>query len=103
MLEQTGYQVTTTRETSFVSQLAGRLHFDAVVICNSIPINLRESLARELKRLIPALPLVIICGETRNEQDRFRGWAEEIVLAQDGNFQQLIDAIARVVQIEPTI
>lgn len=101
MLEQTGYQVTTTREISLVSQLAGSLRFDAVVICNSIPVFLRESLARELKGLIPALPLIIICGATLNEQERFRGLAEEIVLAQDGKFQQLIDALARVVRIDP--
>ncbi|HKU25682.1 MAG TPA: hypothetical protein VJQ54_09435, partial [Candidatus Sulfotelmatobacter sp.] len=51
VLEEAGYQVTTTRDTGLVSELVAKDHFEAVVICNSVPDYLRENLARELRRL----------------------------------------------------
>ena len=97
VLEEAGYQVTTTRDTGLVSELVAKDHFEAVVICNSVPDYLRENLARELRRLRPTMPLVIICADSATEQERFRHLADEIVIAQQGLSQPLIDAVSRVV------
>ena len=72
--------------------LAHKQDFDAVVVCSSIPLYLRENIVRELKRLRPILPLIVICEE--GEHDCFHGLATEVVYApQKGPQQPLIDAI----------
>lgn len=76
-------------------ELAGKQDFAAVVICSSIPAYLREPIACELKRLRPAIPLIIVCVD--GEYDFFPGWAEEVVMVPpSGSQQALIDAITRV-------
>ena len=42
VIQDAGYQVTTTKEIGVVMGLAGNLDFVAVVICSSIPASLRE-------------------------------------------------------------
>ena len=89
--------MTTTRDTGFVLELVAKDHFEVVVICNSVPAHLRENLARELKRLRPSMPLVIICGDTAAEQERFRHLGDEIVIAQNALSQPLTEAVSRVI------
>ncbi len=73
--------------------LAQKRHFDAVVLCNSIPAHLRENMARELKELKPNLPLVMIC--TADEKSQFRSLADEVVIAEHGVSQPLIEALSK--------
>ena len=95
-IQNAGYQVVTTRETKLVLDLARKQDFDAVVICSSIPLYLRENIVRELKRLRPTLPLIVICEE--GERDCFHGLATEVVYAPEkGPQQPVIDAIRLVV------
>ena len=76
--------------------LAHKQDFDAVVVCSSIPLYLRENIVRELKRLRPTLPLIVICEE--GERDCFHGLATEVVYAPEkGPQQPVIDAIRLVV------
>jgi len=94
LIQQAGYQVTTTKETGLLLELAHKDDFDAVVFCNSIPAHLRESVARELKRLKPTLPLIMVYSDD-DERKRLQGLADELVIA-TGTSQALIEAIARV-------
>lgn len=93
VIQAAGYQVVTTKESSMLLDLASKRHFDAVVLCNSIPAPLRKNIARELKELKPSLPLVMIC--TADEQPQFRSLADEIVIAEHGVSQPLIEAISK--------
>ena len=94
-IQNAGYQVVTTRETALVLDLARKQDFDAVVICSSIPAHLREHIARELKRLRPTQPLIVICEA--GERDCFLDLAEEVVDApHSGSQQPVIAAIRRV-------
>ena|SRR2546430_17713152 len=79
IIQLAGYQVVTTKESDLLLHLAQEQHFDAVVICNSIPLHLRIKSARDLKRLKPSLPLLVIC--VLAEEDTFQGLANAIVVA----------------------
>ncbi len=95
VIQNAGYQVITTKETALVLQVVSKQNIDAVVICNSVPAHLKENIARELKRLKPNLPLIIICSD--HERNRLKNLAEEVVIAPRGASQQpLIEAIGRV-------
>jgi len=94
LIQQAGYQVTTTKETGLLLELAHKDDFDAVVFCNSIPAHLRASVARELKRLKPTLPLIMVYNDD-DERKRLQELADELVNA-TGASQALIEAIARV-------
>lgn len=94
LIQSAGYQVVTTRESNLVLDLATKQHFDAVVLCSSIPALLRKNLVRELKRLKPMLPLVILC--TAAERNEFSNVAAEMVLSEHGVSQPLLEAISRV-------
>lgn len=97
VIQNAGYQVTTTKETDLVVELAGKHNFAAVVICSSVPAYLRQTIASELKRLRPAIPLIIVCVDS--EHDCLRGFAEEVVtVPASGSQQALVDAIARVAE-----
>jgi DNA-binding response OmpR family regulator len=94
LIQSAGYRVVTTRESSLILDLATKQHFDAVVLCSSIPALLRKNLARELKTLKPTLPLVILCSAA--EQNEFSNVAAELALSEHGVSQPLLEAISRV-------
>lgn len=72
--QNSGFDVVTTKEARLALKLVGKQDFDAVVICSSIPLHLRENIALEVKRLRPALPLIVICGD--KERGQFRSLAD---------------------------
>ncbi len=72
MIQAAGYQVVTTKEADLILDIARKGDLAAVVICSSIPTYQKKNVAKELKRLKPALPLVVICSYT--EQAEFQGW-----------------------------
>jgi DNA-binding NtrC family response regulator len=93
ILEAAGYQVITTKESEVLLQLAKAEHFDAVVLCSSIPVHLQEVFVRELKQRKPGLPVVIICPEP--EKERFQKLANATVPAEFGISQPLIEAVTK--------
>jgi hypothetical protein len=48
-----------------------------VVLCNSIPVQLRANLARELKKIRPELPVIAIYSE--NEDQNLRDVADYLL------------------------
>ena len=99
VIENAGYQVVTTKEARLILELATKQNFDAIVICSSIAPFLREQIARDLKRLKPFVPLIIICDHDceKDEQMRLRRVADEVVIAPPTESQQVVlDAIERV-------
>jgi len=93
LIQSAGYQVVTTRESALLLQLAQEQHFDAVVLCNSIPVHLRSASARDLKKLKPNLALIVICAD--GEESDFRDLADEIIRAESGISQPLLEAISK--------
>ena len=93
LIQSAGYQVVTTRESVLLLQLAQEQHFDAVVLCNSIPIRLRTASARDLKQLKLNLALIVICAD--GEESDFRDLADEIIRAESGISQPLLEAISK--------
>ncbi|HVH85779.1 MAG TPA: hypothetical protein VM912_03590 [Terriglobales bacterium] len=93
LIQTAGYQVVTTRESGLLLELVRKKHFDAVVLCSSIPAHLRKNMARELKELKPALPLIVLCSAA--EQRQFQSLADETVIAEHGVSQPLLQAISR--------
>ena len=76
-------------------EIAKKQDFDAVVVCSSIPPFLREQIVRQLKRVKPSMPLIVLCEA--EECDAFKKLAE-IVIAPPGISQQpLMEAIARAI------
>ena len=99
VIQNAGYQVVTTKEARLILELATKQEFDAIVICSSIVAFLREQIARDLKRLKPSVPLIIICDHDceKDEQKRLRRVADEVVIAPPKGLQQIVlDAIERV-------
>lgn len=92
MIETAGYQVITTKESHVLLQLAESEHFDAVVLCSSIPVHLQEVIVRQIKQRKPGLPVVVICPQP--EQERFQKLADATVPAEFGISQPLIETIA---------
>ena len=93
IIQAAGYQVVTTKEADLILEIARKGDFAAVVICSSVPAYQRRNLARELKRIKPGLPLVIICAYT--EHAEFRTLAEEVIIAEHGVSQPLVEAISK--------
>ena len=93
VIEAAGYHVVTTKDSDMLIDLARKQDFAAAVLCNSIPAHLRSSMARQLKQAKPTLPLIILC--TEGERLQFRKLADEVVIAEDGLSQPLIEAISR--------
>jgi len=94
VIQSAGHEVITTKETTLVLELARKQDFDAVVICNSIPVVLREAIARQLKRLKPEIPLIILCEE--EECNRFKTLAEIVIAPPAFSQDPLLHAITRV-------
>jgi DNA-binding NarL/FixJ family response regulator len=85
--------VVTTKESAVLLDLAVKQDFDAVVLCSSIPAHVQQHTARELKKVQPDLPLIIIC--LQDDQARFKGLADAIVVAEHGFSLPLMEAIFR--------
>ena len=94
-LQEAGYEVTTTKETGLLLDLVFMHDFEAVVLCGSIPASLRESLARELKRLKPRQSIIVICAD-QDEQKLFESLADESVIAAEEASGPLIEAANRI-------
>lgn len=94
VLQQAGYQVTTTKESALVLELVKKQDFHAVVICSSVPAVLRGQIAHQVKRLKPSIPLIVICeGE---ECSAFKKLAEIVIAPPGVSEQSLIEAVTRV-------
>jgi DNA-binding NtrC family response regulator len=68
MIQQAGYEVVTSKESAIILEMIEKQDFAAAVLCNSIPVHLRVHLSREIKKLKPALPLIIIFSEGEEQQ-----------------------------------
>ena len=95
-IQDAGYQVVTTREGSLAIELARTQRFDAVIICSSIPMHLRENIVHELRRLRPPVPLIMLCEEHETEQCSKRLVDEMIVVGERESQEPLTGAIARI-------
>jgi len=93
IIQQAGYAVLTSKESAMVLAMAKKNHVGAVVLCNSIPVQLRADLARELKKVRPDLPVIAIYSE--NEDQHLRGIADYLVPSIHGIAQPLVEAIAK--------
>jgi DNA-binding NarL/FixJ family response regulator len=94
-MEMAGYAVVSSKESSVVEDLLRKQAFDGAVICSSIPIDMRVELARYIKKVKPALPIIILY--TDGENDRLQGLADELVQSVHGFAEPLIEAITRVI------
>src|SRR4051812_16653412 len=90
MIEQAGYAVVTSKEAALVLELVQKQKFDGAVLCNSIPLHLRMSLCKELRKLKPTLPLVILYSD--GEEQNLRECADQLVPSMHGVAQPLIEA-----------
>jgi len=93
IIQDAGYAVLTSKESAMVLEMAERNHVSAVVLCSSIPVQLRANLARELKKIRPDLPVIVIYSE--NEDEHLRHIADYMVLSIHGIAQPLVEAIAK--------
>jgi|1186.fasta_scaffold154787_2 DNA-binding NtrC family response regulator len=91
LIQQAGYAVVTSKEAAVVLEMVETHDFAAAVLCSSIPIHLRTTLARDLKVLKPDLPLIVIYAD--GEDDQLRPWANQLVQSSYGIAQPLIEAI----------
>ena len=76
-----------------VLKMAEKDHVGAVVLCSSIPVQLRANLARELKKVRPNLPVIAIYSDGEDEQ--LRPIADYLVPSIHGIAQPLVEAIAK--------
>jgi hypothetical protein len=93
IIQQAGYAVLTSKESAMVLEMAEKNHVAAIVLCSSIPLHLRTSLARELKRVRPHLPLIAIYSE--GEDEHLRPAADYLVPSIHGIAQPLLEAISK--------
>ncbi len=91
VIQQAGYAVISSHESAMVLQLLMRADVGAVVLCNSMPAALRLDLARKIKQIKPALPLVILYSDA--EQAQFQGLTDHLVPSVHGFAQPLIEAL----------
>lgn len=95
ILERAGYRVIAADDLKEALQLFEQQAVDAVLLADSMNAEYREKLGASLKRLRPAVPIVMLCnmGDSRT----LRQIADEQVEAGDGP-QSLLDALARVLK-----
>jgi len=95
ILERAGYQVIAAGDLKEALQLFEQRNVDAVLLADSMNAEYREKLATTLKRLRPAVPIVMLCkmGDSRT----LRQIADEQVESGDGP-QSLLDALAHVLK-----
>jgi len=73
--------------------MAEKDHVGAVVLCSSIPVQIRAHLARELKKVRPNLPVIAIYSD--GEAEYLHGVADYLVPSIHGIAQPLVEAIAK--------
>jgi DNA-binding response OmpR family regulator len=93
IIQHAGYAVLTSKESAMVLEMAAKNHVGAVVLCSSIPVQLRANLARELKKIRPDLPVIAIYAES--EDQHLRNIADYLVPSIHGIAQPLVEAIAK--------
>ena len=93
IIQQAGYAVLTSKESAMVLEMAEKGSVSAVVLCNSIPVQLRANLVRELKRARPDLPVIAIYSD--GEDEHLRAIADYLVPSIHGIAQPLVEAIAK--------
>jgi DNA-binding NtrC family response regulator len=93
IIQQAGYAVLTSKESAMVLEMAEKDHVGAVVLCSSMPVQLRANLARELKKVRPSLPVIAIYSD--GEYEQLRPVADYLVPSIHGIAQPLIEAIAK--------
>lgn len=93
IIQQAGYAVLTSKESAMVMEMAEKNDVGAVVLCSSIPIQLRANLARELKKIRADLPVIAIYSDGEDEQ--LRAIADYLVPSIHGIAQPLVEAIAK--------
>jgi len=76
-----------------VLELLAKQHFDAIVLCNSIPAHIQQNIAREVRAMNPKTPMIVIC--TQEDEPRLRALADAILFADQGVSQPLVEAISR--------
>jgi DNA-binding NtrC family response regulator len=92
-LQRAGYDVTTTKETALVLELARKKRFDAVVLCCSISPGLRKQIAHELKQIKPGLPVIVLCHD--EEYQSLNALSGMVVVAAESSHEPLINALTR--------
>jgi DNA-binding NtrC family response regulator len=95
IIQQAGFAVLTSKESALILEMTKNNHAAAVVLCSSIPLHLRTSLARDLKRIRPDLPLIIIYSDGENEH--LHPSADYLVPSIHGIAQPLLEAITKAV------
>jgi len=90
-MQTAGYQVVTTKESDLLLDIAGKQQFDAIVLCSSIPANIQERMARQLREITPNTPLILICSY--ESQKLLRPLADRVIIAEHGVSQPLIEAV----------
>lgn len=92
ILERAGYKVIAAGDLKEALQLFEQRDVDAVLLADSMSAEYREKLGASLKRLKPAVPIVMLCkmGDPRT----LRQIADEQVESGDGP-QSLLDGLAR--------
>jgi len=93
LIEAAGYHVVTTKESGLLLDLLAKQHFDAVVLCSSIPAHIQENIARNVRALHPKVPLIVICSQ--DDEPRLRALSHATILAEHGVSQPLLEAISR--------
>jgi CheY-like chemotaxis protein len=85
--------VVTTKESGLLLELLAKQHFDAIVLCNSIPAHIQQDIARELRAMSTKVPLIVICSQ--EDEPRLRALSDAIVFAEQGVSEPLIEAISQ--------
>ena len=93
IIQEAGYAVLTSKESAMILQMAKANHAAAVVLCSSIPMLLRANLARDLKKVRPNLPLIIIYSD--GEDEHLHRTADYLVPSIHGIAQPLLEAITK--------
>jgi CheY-like chemotaxis protein len=93
IIQQAGYAVLTSKESAMVLNMAEKNHVGAVVLCSSIPVQLRVNLARELKKVRSDLPVIAIYSD--GEEEHLRAIADYLVPSIHGIAQPLVEAITK--------
>lgn len=99
ILERAGYRVIDAGDLKEALQLFEQRDVDAVLLADSINAEYREKLGTSLKRLRPAVPIVMLCK--MSDPRTLRQIADEQVESGDGP-QSLLDALARVLTRDQT-
>lgn len=70
IIQQAVYAVLTSKESAMVLEMVEKTASRLWCLCNSIPVQLRANLARELKKVRPDLPVIAIYSDGEDEHLR---------------------------------